>query len=40
MLQKALDWFVMGLCFGLGFCLSSGVCDLIISTVHHSNTAH
>lgn len=29
MLNKAIDWFVMGLCFGIGFQISVGVAHFI-----------
>ena len=34
MLNKALDWFVMGLCFGVGFTIAAGVLHLIGLVIH------
>ena len=35
MLNKMLDWFMMGLCFGVGFALSTGTCALWANAFAH-----
>lgn len=35
-MQKAVDNFLFGLCFGMGFCLAQAVLHLIGSLISHA----